>query len=345
MVAQADSVAYLLAAEGRWHGGLIIASPDFVLYRGASGERGLGTGVANAPEQPFDVLSISKSFTAVAALQMVGEGTLDLQGTVGEYLPSYAGPGADDITVHDLLSHRSGVPDYVQVVPDYWTTLPQLDTDSVLSLLEAEPLEFPPGEGFAYSNSGYVLLAAILEHLSGAPYADIVRRRVFDPLGMVDTRWVPRPGDHPGVSTGHQGEVAGEVETVQAGEAGIVSTLDDMLRFARSLGSEALLSAALWEQAFTPHSMPDEARRFHPAHFEPYGYGFSLAEVTLPDGTRTLRVSHGGAGVGRTAMLGRVLGGGGAFVVWNNRSEMIPTYPELDELISAFVSQENTGAI
>ena len=115
-------------------------------------------GVPSAPGTPYPIHSITKAFTAVVVLQLVDEGALDLAGSVSQYLPDYAGPSSDGTTLHHLLSHTSGVPDYLFAIPGYVGPQPlNLPRDSVLALVGQMPLESEPGMGFGYTNTGYVL--------------------------------------------------------------------------------------------------------------------------------------------------------------------------------------------
>jgi CubicO group peptidase (beta-lactamase class C family) len=332
--AEADSIAAAYAMDGRWNGGLLVARDGSVVLRGASGLADRESGRLNTPDMPYDLFSISKPFTAIVVLQLVESGHLALDGTLASYLPDYPGPGSDEITIHHLLSHTAGVPDYVTVIPGYWDAPPDIDRDSVLSIVAAEPLEFEPGDGFGYTNTGYVLLAAIVERVTGRPFEDLLSERIFEPLGMDDTHWTPIPAETQGIATGYRGDQKAPVERVQKGEAGIVSTLDDMLLFARALGSDVLLSPASWELAFTPHADPARARRFHPAHFNPYGYGFSLSSLELANGETARVVSHGGAGSGGTTMLQRVIDGDGVVLLWNNDADVDPGMPEMLDLVA-----------
>lgn len=331
--AAAESIAEEYATSGRWLGGLLVASDTLVLFQGAAGLANRETGEPNTTEMPYDLFSVSKPFTAIVVLQLVEARQLDLEGTLAEYLPDYGGPGADRITIHHLLSHTAGVPDYVSVIPGYWDDLPDLDRDSVLMIVSAEALEYAPGEGFGYSNSGYVLLAKVVEAVTGRPFEETLRTRIFDPLGMRATHWTSIPRQAEGVAIGYRGARTAPIERIQKGEAGIVSTLEDMHRFAMALGSDELLSQASWDLAFTAHGDPSLAQRFHPAHAAPYGYGFSLPVLEL-DGGESVRIAeHGGAGSGGSAMLQRVIDGDGVVLLWNNVAELTPLMPEMLRLV------------
>jgi len=330
-----DSIANAYTEEGRWHGGMTVFVGGETVFSGASGLADRDAGTSNRPDQPFDAFSMTKSFTAVLALQLVDEGRLALDGVISDYLPDYGGPGRDQITVHHLLSHRSGLPEHTMLIPDYWSALPNVGIDSVFAVVESSALDFEPGTAFAYTNTGYVVLARILERVGGDSFGALIRSRITEPLGMSHTTWVARPGDFADVAAGYQDDDPVATETVQIGEGGLVSTPADFVRFLRALGSPALLRAETWDLAFSPHSLPDEATRFHPAHLTPYGYGFGLGEITSDRGRAAHTVFHGGAGVGGSAYFFRILGADAGYIAWNNVAEAQPFYPELDEVVAA----------
>jgi CubicO group peptidase (beta-lactamase class C family) len=132
----------------------------------------------------YAIGSITKSFTALATLQLVDAGKVALDDTVGKWLPDYAGP-ARDVTVARLLDHTSGIPNYTEIQPLY----PKLERnawtrDEMVANFASLPLQFEPGTRWSYTNSGYYLLGLIIEKASGLDYYEYLRRNVFAPLGM-----------------------------------------------------------------------------------------------------------------------------------------------------------------
>jgi len=331
LTARIDSIVQEKFEAGEFHGGLLVARGEQVLYRGAVGMADRARSIPNTPETLYPLQSITKSFTAIIILQLVEEGLLDLSGTLDQYFPDYGGPEADRITLHHLLSHTSGVPDRLVSIPGYWEELPDFSRDSLFSLIAAMPLEFEPGSAFAYTNTGFVLLATIAEGLTGQSYAELLQERIFDPLEMRDSRWIGSEVGE-GIAIQYSGESAVPQETIYEGEAGIVSTLDDMHRFALALGSTELLSAEMWDLAFAAHALPEDAARFHPAHANPYGYGFGIGKVGDTD-PPTRVVMHGGAGLGGTSMMQRVIDGEGMLLLWNNVAGPRPFLPEVLEVL------------
>ena len=192
--------------------------------------------VANTPETKFRIGSITKQFTAVAILQLQEQGLLDIQAPISSYLPNY--PDGDRITSHHLLTHTSGIPEYLdgEVFPDIQEWLRLSSTlEQLVDRFQDLPLEFTPGEQFKYSNSGYVLLTQILETVSGQTYADYVQTNIFTPLGMQNTGYEIPYAVIPNLAQGYtlaNVDVYLQAEPIDMslpqGAGGLYSTLEDL---------------------------------------------------------------------------------------------------------------------
>jgi len=164
-----------------------------------------GHGIPNTIDTQFGIASGTKGLTALAVVSLIEDGSLELGTTarsvLGEDLPLIG----EDVTIEQLLSHRSGIGDYfdedaIEQVTDYVLPVPVHElatTEAFLGVLDGHPQAFPPGERFAYNNGGYVLLALIAERTSGVPFHELVRRRVCEPAGMGDTEFL-RSDELPG---------------------------------------------------------------------------------------------------------------------------------------------------
>jgi CubicO group peptidase (beta-lactamase class C family) len=220
----------------------------------------------NTPETRFELASVGKLFTAVAALRLVEAGRLDLEATIGSVLPDLPAPSAG-VTLHQLLTMSSGIPDLFRS-PRYWAQRANLRTLSdYWPFFAAAPLEFPPGTAWSYSNSNFLLLGSAVERLSGVPFATAVEQAVFAPAGMTSTSYRSgpaalrargytnrRPGGGPGAAPEPDrwypaGEEADSGSGSPAG--GGVSTAADLTRFALALQSGKLLGPELTRRAMT----------------------------------------------------------------------------------------------
>jgi CubicO group peptidase (beta-lactamase class C family)/imidazolonepropionase-like amidohydrolase len=322
---------------GAFHGAVLVAHGDDVILRAGFGTADREAGTRNAPELNFPVHSITKSFTAVLVLQLVEQGQLRLDGTLRDYLPAFNTSAAGRITIHHLLTHTSGLPEFMLAMPGWMEyEPPDVSADSVLEVVAGMPLEFEPGAGYAYTNTTYLLLARIIENATGRGYADVLEERILQPLGMHETSWTDDPD---AIADAVQylpgGQRPAPSVPVYPGPYGIVSTLDDMLRFARALGADRLLTAETWRLAFTPHADPADVVRPHPATRFPYGYGFAL----VGNAPGPSLVMHAGLGYGGSAMLLHSLTDDWTVVFWNNIGGLPPQIPRLMEALSAATAQ------
>src|SRR5918999_1949296 len=194
-----------IAAETTFSGVVRVDSTDGTEVVKAYGLAHRGYEIPNEVDTQFAIASGTKGLTALAVVSLISEGRLDLTTTarslLGEDLPLIG----DDVTVEHLLSHRSGIGDYLDEeadpdLNDYLMPVPVHElatTEQYLAVLDGHPKKFSPGERFAYSNSGYVVLALIAERASGVPFHELVRRRVCEPARMADTAFL-RSDELPG---------------------------------------------------------------------------------------------------------------------------------------------------
>jgi CubicO group peptidase (beta-lactamase class C family) len=283
--------AYLDATWPEGAGGTVLTARDgeLVTCQGL----GMADRQARIPagcDTVYDIGSITKSFTAVAVLTLQMRGELDVTDPVTAYL----GPAPDDkagITLHHLLTHTSGLPEAVG--DDYD---PMTRDELVAAAMDAE-LVSEPGAAYHYSNTGYSLLAAIIEKVSGMGYEEYLAERLFAPAGMTRTgyvlpAWEPgtvaveydrhgtphgRPFDHPWAEDGPHWNLRGN--------GGLLSTAEDMLRWYRALQDDTLLDQHAKDLMFDTHvRQPHQEGIF-------YGYGWSVGTV---DGHGRIATHNGG---------------------------------------------------
>jgi CubicO group peptidase (beta-lactamase class C family) len=245
-------------------------------------ERGLG--VPNSLDTQFGIASGVKGFTALTVVSLVNEGRLGLdtpaRSLLGDDLPEVA----DTVTVADLLAHRSGVGDYVDEEAgfdpaDHVLTVPVHElatTEGYLPALRGHAPKFAPGERFAYCNSGYVILALLVERLTGTGFHELVEERVCCPAGLRDTAFL-RSDELPGRAARGYLEPEGLRSNVLhlpvrgSGDGGLYSTVGDVHAFWRALFSGRIVPLPWVEEMVRPRSdVPEESRR--------YGLGFWLHE-------------------------------------------------------------------
>jgi D-alanyl-D-alanine carboxypeptidase len=280
------AAAYPAAGPGA---AVLVARDGQVLLRGAYGMADVELGVPLTPEHVFRIGSITKQFTAVATLLLVDQGALSLGDEITRFFPDWPTHG-HGITVEHLLAHTSGIRSY--------TSMPELQRysrtgrtlDELIASFRDEPMDFAPGTDWRYNNSGYVLLGAIIEQVSGTSYAEFIRTRLFEPLGMVDTRYEDGRAIVPRRVRGY----ALEPQTrellnadfldmsVPHAAGALVSTVDDLYRWQRAVADGRLLRPATWQRAFRAVPLTD-------GRSSGYGMGWFIGHAA---GAGT--VEHGG---------------------------------------------------
>jgi CubicO group peptidase (beta-lactamase class C family) len=241
-------------------------------------------GVANTVETQFGIASGAKALTALAVVSLIDQGVLGLATTARSVLGADLPLIADDVTVEHLLSHRSGIGDYLDEesgapITAYAMPVPVhalAETEDFLAVLDGFPTAFPAGERFAYCNGGFVVLALIAERASGTPFHDVVQERVLDPAGMADTGYL-RSDELPGrAAVGYLSDDSSRTNVHHlpvrgSGDGGAYSTAADI--------------AALWRAFLAGRIVPPRwvaemvrSRSNAPGHSRRYGLGFWLHE-------------------------------------------------------------------
>lgn len=240
--------------------------------------------------QPNDVMrlgSITKQFTAVAILMLVDEGKLALTDTVQSVFPDYPDTGKK-ITIEHLLTHTSGIPSYTSK-PGFSAMMDKdISVSDMVASFKNDALEFEPGSAYNYSNSGYFLLGAIIEKISGDTYAKFVEKRLFLPLGMTHTAYEGYERGQHSQAAGHaskaDGFVASKVISMSLPYAAgsLRSSVDDLAKWDAAISAGKLLKPATWKRAFSDYVMSN-------GHGARYGYGWSLGQL---EGSPM--IAHGG---------------------------------------------------
>ena len=239
-------------------------------------------GVPNTVETRFATASGTKTLTALAVMSLVERGTLSLGTTARSLLGKDLPLIADDVTIEQLLAHRSGIGDYldedaVDDVGDYVMPVPVHElatTEQYLPVLDGHETVFPAGERFAYNNGGYVVLALLAERASGVDFQQLVRTLVCEPAGMVDTAFL-RSDELPGRAARGYLAVDGlrtnvfHLPVLGSGDGGIYSTAADLSALWDSLFAGRIVSPERVAEMVRPRSdWPEESKR--------YGLGFHL---------------------------------------------------------------------
>lgn len=250
--ARIEKLMQQVNAAGQFDGAVLVVENGRTLYRAAFGSANREWSVPNTVDTRFRIGSITKSFTAALVLQQVERGTLSLQGKVSSYLPDFPKRIGDRITIDQLLTHTSGLPDFNNA-PDFFVQVQAglLSKDEIVARIGRYELLFEPGTKFSYSNDGYDLLGAILEKVTGLSYGDLLRQRILAPVGMTGSGYSSRNALLPKRASGYRRTLAGYQNVAYFAESpasGMYSTVDDLLRWHRALAGNGLLSAASKER-------------------------------------------------------------------------------------------------
>jgi CubicO group peptidase (beta-lactamase class C family) len=268
-------------------------------------------GIVAGPDTRFRIGSTSKPFTAIGILQLEEKGLLRLEDPVRKYLPELP-PMADGVTLHHCLTHTSGLPP----LPDDEALVAETGRPhplaSAFASYKDRRLMFPPGERFEYANAGFIVLAAILERVSGQSYEAYMQEHVFGPAGMARTTTVSRPSPPPGTAVGYDLDPRGNLSVakdpwyVLFGCGAILSTANDLVAFDRALSGTLLLGEASKRRMFTPErdvgGIVNTPSRYglgwlvsedagHPVFWHPGGiHGFETSFARVPDAKLTVVV-------------------------------------------------------
>jgi len=253
---------------------LAVIQDGKVIYTRAYGLADVENRVPASTSTNYRLASVTKQFTATAILKLVDRGKLSLDSRLTDVLPG-APQYAHDVRIRHLLNHTSGLVDYEDFVPDT-QTVQVLDADVLKLLSKIDSMYFPAGAKFRYSNSGYALLALVVEAVSGQTFAEVLKKNIFEPLGMNHTVAFQN-----GVSTvdnrafGHSRTDKGFVRTDQSntsavlGDGGIYSSVEDLFKWDQDLFANHLISASLRQQSFTPGVLNDGTKT-------KYGFGWYI---------------------------------------------------------------------
>lgn len=259
-----------------------------VVFRGATGLANIELGVPMQPDHVLRIGSITKQFTAAAILLLQDRGKLSVSDDITRHLPGFDTQG-ERITIEQLLSHTAGIFSFTDI-PGYWRgdlIRTDISVDEMIGLFADQPLRFAPGSDFSYSNSGYTLLGAIIERVSGKSYEEFLRTQIFAPLELRDTQYgglqvVPRRASgYQRVDDRYRNALPISMTHPYAAGA-LLSTVDDLARWNAALFGGKLLS----EQSLAAMTT---AATLDNGSVTEYGFGLYVRER---DGLRV--ISHSG---------------------------------------------------
>jgi CubicO group peptidase (beta-lactamase class C family) len=292
-----DAHFQVLAEQHDFSGALLIAEGNEIRLSVGYGWANIEQEANNTPQTRFYIGSLTKQITAAAVLILHNRGEFELSDSACDYIPDCPDHW-DEITVHQLLTHTSGLPEIASVYADRNLRDVEYSIDEVVRWFMETPLDFPPGDHFAYSNTGYLVLGYLIEEVSGQSYDAFLQQEIFDPLGMNDSGYLR---DESNLATGYRwyGQTAGWVnETLASSAGGLYSTAEDLFRWVRGIQNGTIIPQALFDQMLTTQVTFDDYA-FAP-QYENLGYGYAWFTGTRFDQNVA---GHGGSYEGFRALI------------------------------------------
>lgn len=303
---------YLQAAHTLWgfDGTVLIGKNGKILYTRGFGMANQKFGEANTPKTKFYIGSLTKQFTAAAIMALQDDGLLNVDNPIIKYLPDYPHDPGERITVRQLLTHTSGIPNYTDDIEVLFKRTQPMSEDEIIAEFENRPLDFEPGTKFKYSNSGYILLGKIIENVSGQSYEAYLHHKIFKPAGMHDSGYGRREAGLPDRADGYTNMGNGRIVdalpvdlSVLYSSGALYSTAIDMCKWDAALRTDKILGHTSLQAMLTPEK-------------NNYGFGWVI-DTTY----HHLHTYHGGFLDGFNTIFDRWLDDSLCVVVFSNEDE------------------------
>ncbi|HKJ67498.1 MAG TPA: serine hydrolase [bacterium] len=302
-----------------FNGSVLVAESGSVIYKQGFGLADMEWEIRNTPATRFRLGSITKQFTSMLIMQLVEHGELDVRDPLTMHLPWYREDTGSQVTIHQLLTHTSGIPSY--------TSLPNFTEDISRNPYEVKEfiqkycsgdLEFEPGSQFRYNNSGYFILGAVIEEITGQTYEQVLREKIFGPVGMKHSGYdhhatiLPRRAEGYEWNLGEHKNATFLNMSLPYAAGALYSTVEDLYLWDRALYGNRLLGEQYQDMLFSPHIQ--RANNY-------YGYAWFIDHIPLADSQDSVKViEHGGSINGFNTLLSRVVTDEHLIVLLNNTS-------------------------
>ena len=312
--AKIDELMAQYHKNNQFMGSVLVAESGKVIYKKGFGYANVEWEIPNTTDTRFRIGSITKQFTAMLILQLVEQGKVKLDGKVTDYLPDYRKETGDRVTVHHLLNHTSGIPSYTGL-PTFFKDVSRnpYGVEEFVKKYASGDLEFEPGSKFVYNNSGYFLLGAIIEKVTGKPYDQVLKENILDPLGMKDTGYDRHDAIIKKRASGYQRNPAKGVlnapyldMSLPYAAGSLYSTVEDLYIWDQALYADKLISAKSKELMYKPG-------------LQSYAYGWFVTKMPVGEnnGAKTV-IAHGGGINGFNTVITRIVDDRHLIVLFNN---------------------------
>ena len=309
-----DKLISTYAEYGKFNGSVLVAEKGKVIYKKGFGLADMEWNIPNQPDTKHRLGSITKQFTAMLIMQLVEQGKLKLDVPISTYLPDYPKKNGDVITIHHLLTHTSGIPNLTSF-PGFFKNVSRnaYSPAELVNLFADSTLQFKPGEKFAYSNSGYMLLGYIIEKVGGKSYEQLLRENIFTPLKMNNTGYDHHRTLLKNRANGYEKHGRNYVNanfidmSVPYSAGALYSTVEDLYLWDQALYVNQLLRKENMGLFFTKHDSSG------------YGYGLGFGKMRLGNTAERIEtIGHEGGIDGFHTQITRIPSDGSFIVLLNN---------------------------
>ena len=316
-IEQLDELINLYTEYGQFNGSVLVAEKSKILYKKGFGMANMEWDIPNQSDTKHRLGSITKQFTSMLIMQLVEQGKLKLDVPISTYLQDYPKANGDVITIHHLLTHTSGTPNYTSF-PGFFrnSSRDPYKPEEFMSVFADSTLEFKPGERFAYSNSGYFILGVIIEKITGKSYEQVLKDNITKPLKMNDTGYDHHATILTNRASGYEKNGSNYRNahyldmSIPYAAGSLYSTVEDLYLWDQALYSNQLLSKENMDLVFTKHI---------PAGQDYYGYGWGIGMKPIGDKNDSTEViRHGGGINGFNTLITRMPSEKNLIVLFNN---------------------------
>lgn len=298
--AKIQEVLALAHKYRQFNGTALVAENGKVIYKGAFGPANMEWNIPNTFDTKFRLGSITKQFTATVILQLVEQGKIKLDAKLSDYLPEYRKDVGDKVTIHHLLTHTSGIPSYTSQ-PGFFENVSRnpYKVDEFVKKYASGDLEFEPGSKYTYNNSGYFLLGAIIERVTGKPYEQVLKANIFDPAGMTNTGYdhhdtilAKRASGYRKTPDSYTNAAYLDM-SIPYSAGSLYSTVEDLYLWDQALYTDKLVSAQSKALMYKPF-------------LDNYAYGWVVTNASFKQNDQPVQViTHGGGINGFTTTIVR----------------------------------------
>jgi CubicO group peptidase (beta-lactamase class C family)/pimeloyl-ACP methyl ester carboxylesterase len=293
-----DSIANLVKYyhdNGMFNGSVLVANGNNIVYKGAVGMANHEWQLPNTTQTRFRLGSVTKQFTATLILQLVQEGKLNLNGKITDYLTNYRKETGSQVSIHHLLTHSSGIPNYTDNESFFPNSVKPYSVTDFVRIYCSGDLEFKPGAQFSYSNSGYFILGAILEKLTGKTYEQLLKEKILEPLGMKQTGYDMHEYIISGRASGYEKKLAGYQHAsyldmgLPYAAGSLYSSVEDLMIWNLALYGNRLLADSLKQKMFNGYLELDKNIKA--------GYGWFIEQIPMPDTNKVINMIWHNGGI------------------------------------------------